>query len=354
MKRLFISTTNQIDNGKVTQYYGVVSSHIVAGTGFLSEFAASFSDFFGGRSGSYRRQLESLYDEAIDDVSNKARYLGANSILGFRIDMDEISGKGMSMFMITAVGTAAKIQFDDEKQVADISVQGSISSEMLTNAIEKQKILRILNDDKAYLTSEKWETIMKNPDNDYIIPLTERYFNGDTSASNLSIDEAQGYQKNYNDFIQIVDRNLVIKAIYGAMIKSSSFHGPARKLIRNNFLFDAKEVLSLIKKGYLDIAMSILNVEQPSYTETDLHDMEALVEAIDNLPNQGIIEFVKGGVFSKEGEKYVCQYGHKNDKDQTYCSECGRNIKGLTIDHVMEVESFKNKVHTLRELIEKQ
>ena len=64
MSRVFLSTTNNIDNGKVITYHEVVSSHIVAGTGFLSDLAASFSDIFGGRSGSYRRQLESLYDEA--------------------------------------------------------------------------------------------------------------------------------------------------------------------------------------------------------------------------------------------------------------------------------------------------
>lgn len=63
MKRLFISTTNTIDNGNAVAYYGVVSSHLVAGTGFLSDFVASFSDFFGGRSGSYRRQMESLYGD---------------------------------------------------------------------------------------------------------------------------------------------------------------------------------------------------------------------------------------------------------------------------------------------------
>lgn len=34
MKRLFISTTNHIDNGKAVAYHGEVSSHLVAGTGF--------------------------------------------------------------------------------------------------------------------------------------------------------------------------------------------------------------------------------------------------------------------------------------------------------------------------------
>ena len=81
-----MSTTNKVDNGKVILYYGVVSAQIVAGTGFLSDFAAGLSDFFGGRSGSYRRQLEGLYEEALDELSDKAKYLGANGILGLTID----------------------------------------------------------------------------------------------------------------------------------------------------------------------------------------------------------------------------------------------------------------------------
>ncbi|RKY61170.1 MAG: hypothetical protein DRP96_03935 [Candidatus Neomarinimicrobiota bacterium] len=35
--------------------------------------------------------------------------LGANCIVGFRIDHDEISDKGKSMFMVTATGTAVFI-----------------------------------------------------------------------------------------------------------------------------------------------------------------------------------------------------------------------------------------------------
>ena len=47
MKRIFISTTNNVDNGRAVAYFGVVSSHIVAGNGFLSDFAASVSDILG-------------------------------------------------------------------------------------------------------------------------------------------------------------------------------------------------------------------------------------------------------------------------------------------------------------------
>ena len=87
-----------------------VSAHIVAGTNLFSDFFASFSDVFGGRSQTYQKQLSSLYNEAIERIKYAAFELGANCVVGLSIDMDEISGKGKSMFMLTAVGTAVVLE----------------------------------------------------------------------------------------------------------------------------------------------------------------------------------------------------------------------------------------------------
>lgn len=113
-ERLFITTTNSVDNGKAIDYHGIVSSHIVSGTGFITDYLASLSDFWGSRSGAYRKQIEKLYDQALDEISEKAKNLGANAVVGVKIDINNIAAKGMSMFMITAVGTAATIVFDGQ------------------------------------------------------------------------------------------------------------------------------------------------------------------------------------------------------------------------------------------------
>lgn len=341
MKRLFITTTNNVDNGKTVEYYGVVSSHIVAGTGFLSDFAAGLSDFFGGRSGSYRRQLEDLYGEALDDLSDKARLLGANSILGLKIDMDNISGKGMSMFMITAVGTAAKVEFDSEIQSVD--APDSVSSAVLMTEIAKRAIMQKLNDKDAFISQNNWEVILKNPDNDYVLPLSRKYFE-------FFDDNIENFKKNYCQLVQMVDRNLVIQGVYEGMKIERGF-AAARALITENSLFDAKSILALIKEGYLHRAVSVLAVEQPSYTATDLNDMEALVFALESLPDVGKKEMTKGGMFSKDGEKYICKHGHKNNSDVEFCTECGENIKGLDRSDLKEIETFKNRVAVLRDLL---
>ena len=113
MNHIIITTTNSIEGATIEKYFDVVTSNLVIGTGFFSDFKASFSDFFGGMSGAYRKQMDRLYQEAKDAISLKASALGANCILGFKIDFDEISGKGTSMFMISVSGTAVKIKMDN-------------------------------------------------------------------------------------------------------------------------------------------------------------------------------------------------------------------------------------------------
>jgi uncharacterized protein YbjQ (UPF0145 family) len=109
--RFIISTTERIENGIIRQYIDVICSNIVVGTNIFSDFAASFSDFFGGKSESYRRKLEYIYNEASKDLKNKAIRIGANAIIGFKVDFDEISGKDKSMFMVSVSGTACKIEY---------------------------------------------------------------------------------------------------------------------------------------------------------------------------------------------------------------------------------------------------
>ena len=53
--------------------------------------------------------MDTLYERARDQISFEAKQKGANAILGYRIDFDEISGQGKSMFMISVSGTAVKL-----------------------------------------------------------------------------------------------------------------------------------------------------------------------------------------------------------------------------------------------------
>lgn len=58
MSEIIITTTNSISGVEIEKYLGLVTTNLVIGTNVFSDFLASFSDFFGGMSGTYRNQLD--------------------------------------------------------------------------------------------------------------------------------------------------------------------------------------------------------------------------------------------------------------------------------------------------------
>ena len=106
---MLLSTTSAIDNYSVKEYCGIVCHNVVIGSNLISDFLASFSDVFGGGSGTYRTKMDNMYNEAIKSLSFKAKSLGANAVIGIKLDFDEISGQGKQMFMLCVSVTAVKI-----------------------------------------------------------------------------------------------------------------------------------------------------------------------------------------------------------------------------------------------------
>ena len=73
--RFIITTTGTIENCPIKRYIDTICSNIVIGTNVFSDFVASFTDFFGGRSGSYKRKLQIIYNEASEELKQKAMFL---------------------------------------------------------------------------------------------------------------------------------------------------------------------------------------------------------------------------------------------------------------------------------------
>ena len=112
--RLKIVTTNEIQGYKVSQYLGLVNANIVIGANFIADWFASWTDVIGGYSGSYQDRLDEIYESALIELEEKANALNADAILGTIFDFNEISGKGKSMFMLTAYGSAVKLKREDK------------------------------------------------------------------------------------------------------------------------------------------------------------------------------------------------------------------------------------------------
>lgn len=350
MKRVFVTTTDSIENAKIIDYKGLVSSNIVAGTGFLSDLTASFSDFFGGRSGTYRRQMENIYSEALDEISDKAIRKGANAVVGFRIDFDNISGKGMSMFMIAITGTAVIADFGSD--VKEDNSEVGISSQMLELELNKRLVFdRIQSGD---LDETTWDIILKCPQDDYAIPLSSYLLSLHAPNQSYAADPYLGERSKaavsrFSEYIPLIYREAAIKAVYPLI--DSWMTDAAINMIRNNQLFDSSSIISIIDKGLWAKAALILPCRAPSYNVKELEMMKVIWQRYQSLPDVGKYEVLKSGVFSKEGRKYVCVDGHINDEDVEFCTKCGKNIKGLSAETVKLFSDFGKTIDALESLL---
>ena len=113
---MIVTTTNNIEGHTIRKYIGVVNANVVIGTNLFSDFAASLTDVFGGRSGNYKNKLTTIYGEVMKELTDKASSCQADAILGLHIDFDEISGGGKSMFMVSASGTAVTLEKNTEER----------------------------------------------------------------------------------------------------------------------------------------------------------------------------------------------------------------------------------------------
>ena len=102
---MIVTTTVSVEGRRITEYKGIVFGEVISGVNFVRDVAASFSNFFGGRSGSYEEELVQARQNALKEMEQRAADLGAGAVVGVDIDY-EVLGAGNGMLMVTASGTA--------------------------------------------------------------------------------------------------------------------------------------------------------------------------------------------------------------------------------------------------------
>ena len=112
VKNIKVTTTSGFDDVKILEYYEPITAHVVVGMNFFLDFFGGLTDILGGKSSSYQNTLSSINHDVITELRKKADSIGANCILGFKIDNGEISGQGKSMMMVSATGTPAWAEFN--------------------------------------------------------------------------------------------------------------------------------------------------------------------------------------------------------------------------------------------------
>lgn len=108
---MIVTTTDVLQDAVIEEYLGIVTAEVVYGTNALRDFFAGIRDFIGGRTASYEEVFKKGHREAIEELEQRARRLGANAVIAVEIDTGTINvdQKG-ALLLITATGTAVRLQ----------------------------------------------------------------------------------------------------------------------------------------------------------------------------------------------------------------------------------------------------
>lgn len=351
MQRIITTSTDAIEGVTIEKYIDVISTNVVVGTNFFSDFGASITDLFGGLSDTYQAKLQKIYKIGIDKLKTKATNLGANAILGIKIDFDEISGKGKSMFMISTFGTAVKVREVEKDQKLKLNESDSIVNlEILEQEYNKHIIINKVVK-KELPTQEDWQFLLSTPIKEIAALILELYL--DTLKMDESYtDEAEKLLiANTPNFFKNLDENEAIVILYGSIQNNRK---ACIEIIRSNNLFSAKNIIELISNSKINTAIDCLSINKNYYTKEDLVAMEKIVAILENRKDLGSVELVKG-VLGKGKEKYICPEGHTNNPEVKYCETfgCGKNIKGLQKSQIDKINNFKIKTNSLKSLLSK-
>ena len=109
---MILSTTPSLEGKTIKEYRGIVFGEVISGIDFVKDFTASITNFIGGRASEYEEELVSARADAISEMIDRAKKIGANALVGVKVDVESVTvgEQGQMMIMVVATGTAVVIE----------------------------------------------------------------------------------------------------------------------------------------------------------------------------------------------------------------------------------------------------
>lgn len=102
---MLITTTHVLQGKDNIEYLSIVSGEVILGVNAVKDIKAGFTNIFGGRSGSYEKEVQQGRMNALKEMEENALSLGADAIIGTSF---VVTGINQGMIIITVSGTAIK------------------------------------------------------------------------------------------------------------------------------------------------------------------------------------------------------------------------------------------------------
>ncbi len=106
MSEVVLATTPSLPGYRVERVLGVVYGSSVRTRGLGGRLLAGIETVVGGKGAAYLKELEKAREEAIQNLVQKARAMGANAVLGIDFETTEILE---GFIVVTVYGTAAVV-----------------------------------------------------------------------------------------------------------------------------------------------------------------------------------------------------------------------------------------------------
>jgi len=107
MEDMILATTPIIPGYRVRKILGIVHGMTARTRGAGGKFVASIQSIFGGEVSAFTKELEKAKREAIERMTEEARKLGANAIIGIDFETTEVFE---SVVLVSAHGTAVEVE----------------------------------------------------------------------------------------------------------------------------------------------------------------------------------------------------------------------------------------------------
>jgi uncharacterized protein YbjQ (UPF0145 family) len=360
-----VSTSHTLENWRIARYVGVVSAHVVAGTGFFSDLAASFTDVLGGRSGTYQRQLAEIHSEAIQQLQDEAAKRGANAIVGLSVDHDEVSGGAKSqMFMVTAMGTAVLVEPADATESKSSKPAGiQVDGAAVDLEVCRLAIARKLEDRARTLDEKDWEAAISGRFDSLapgIAKLVGR-IQADGSEPDYapSSDEVKRQIDAARAFFLSIDPRVAAEVLVPLLLVGArSSRRFALDVLSDGRIVDyclIADVLPDADQSAKGLLLELLVVGRMWYSTRDLDGIRRVRSAVEQyVPVVAEPVERRGPLGRGTRQMWKCQCGCLNAEGQSVCSSCGADAYGLKqakVSPTAALEHLADRALVLSELL---
>lgn len=109
---MLLSTTSNIEGHKIKEYRGVVFGEVVSGIDFVKDFSVGLTNIMGGRSEEYEQEVIDARADALTEMAERAKKIGADAVVGITIDYEPMSSGQNNRGMLLVVASGTAVVFD--------------------------------------------------------------------------------------------------------------------------------------------------------------------------------------------------------------------------------------------------